>query len=522
MQKWDKNWRENTWKSLSPKWDIIIIGGGITGAGIFTESVQLGLKCLLIEENDFASGASGASSKLVHGGLRYLKNGQIFTTFKSIRQRDQLLKQRKGLVKKLEFLHLHLKTDKLPGWLIEIGLSMYDIIGGTWLHKHYDKYNIAELCSFLNTSNLIDGFGFYDALTDDARLVFRLIREGVSKGGTALNYTRAEFLSARKNSTICKINISNKNREYIELQAKYIINATGAKTDTIRKLLNKNKLQLIRPLRGSHLVIPKNKLPVNKAISFSHPENQRPIFAIPWKGVTLFGTTDVDHLDAKNSPPAINQSELNYLLNGLNHVFNHRTFEKNDVLSTYSGLRPTINTGKRNPSKESRDFIIKNENGLITVCGGKLTTYKIMAKSVLKHINLPKTLFKQQKIEIKKKKLYNILSTDHERLYGRFEEDIDSLLTNFEDKDFKPINGTPYSLAELQWSAQNEAVEHLDDLLLRRTRIGLLLPNGGKEIFNRIKPNLCSALNWNDIKWHSETQRYYKIYKNQYSLPVEN
>ncbi len=517
MQKWNRNWREKTWESLPQNWDIIIIGGGVTGAGVFTEGVRLGLKCLLIEENDFASGASGASSKLVHGGLRYLKNGQIHTTFESIRERERLLKHRKGLVKRLGFLHLHLKTDKLPGWLFGIGLSLYDIIGGTWLHRHYDKYDMQGLCPLLGDKYLIDGYRFFDALTDDARLVFRLIREGVSHGGTALNYTKAKSILKLQNGTVCGVIVSNSSNKCKELNAKYVVNATGAKTEIIRKYVNKK--HSIRPLRGSHLVIPKSKLPVSRAVSFAHPADQRPVFAIPWKGVTMFGTTDVDHQDVVNNPPSINQIEVDYLLEGLNHVFGHHHFTDDDILSTFSGIRPTINTGQKNPSKESREFEVNNENRLISVSGGKLTTFRVMAKRVLKLVKLTKNI-SENSFQLPENKFNSKNSSiDFKRLVGRFADDVEELLEQYDNTDFEQIEGTPYSLAEIKWIAQNEAVEHLDDIFLRRTRLGLLLPNGAEKLLHQIKSTLCSNLQWDETNWKKEVCRYMNIYKSQFSLP---
>src|SRR5512134_1381266 len=185
---WTQGWRERLWSELDRSWDLIVIGGGITGAGILREAVRAGLRALLVEGHDFASGTSSRSSKLVHGGFRYLKNGQIKLTLESVRERERLLKEGRGLVNPLGFLLANYHGDAIPGWVFGAGLVFYDLLAFQWGHRRYDAYDMHDLCPPLAQEGLTGGYRYFDAQTDDARLVLRLIQESVGGGGAALNY----------------------------------------------------------------------------------------------------------------------------------------------------------------------------------------------------------------------------------------------------------------------------------------------------------------------------------------------
>src|SRR5512138_2915858 len=226
---WDRNWREPIWNDLDQPWDLIVIGGGITGAGILREASHAGLRVLLVEGHDFASGTSSRSSKLVHGGLRYLKNAEIRMTFESVREREALLKQGRGLINRLGFLYPCLKGDRMPGWVFGAGLTVYDIMAGQWTHRSYDLDDMRELCPALTTPALRSGYRYFDANTDDARLVLRLLRESVEDGALALNYARVDSLLRTPNGRVCGVvlrDTSGDVERQTEVTAKVVINAT--------------------------------------------------------------------------------------------------------------------------------------------------------------------------------------------------------------------------------------------------------------------------------------------------------
>jgi glycerol-3-phosphate dehydrogenase len=219
---------------------------------------------------------------------------------------------------------------------------------------------------------------------DDARLVLRLLGEAVAAGAVALNYTRVESLFHNKAGQVCGViarDTSGETERTAEARARVVINATGAWADTLRSQVGKTPR--LRPLRGSHLVIPFERLPLTRAVSFLHPQDRRPVFAIPWEGVIVFGTTDADHKTSLQSDPSISGDEFEYLLHALQHVFPGQELISRDVTATFSGLRPVVNTGKADPSKESREHAIWDEAGLLTVSGGKLTTFRLMARDAL-------------------------------------------------------------------------------------------------------------------------------------------
>jgi glycerol-3-phosphate dehydrogenase len=524
---WTKGWRDNIWAELDQPWDLIIIGGGITGAGILRQATHAKLRALLLEADDFASGTSSRSSKMVHGGLRYLKNAQIKVTLESVREREYLLKQGRGLVNRLGFLYPCLKGDKLPGWVFGAGLTVYDIMAGQWSHRSYDLEDMRELCPPLTTPALRSGYRYFDANTDDARLVLRLIRESAAAGGVALNYARVDSLLKDQSGKVCAVVVRDTSGEIErqqEIHAKVVINATGAWADNLRRDIQQKPR--MRPLRGSHLVLPFHRLPITRAVSFLHPRDGRPVMAIPWEGAVLFGTTDVDHKSNIQTDPSISSSEAEYLMEALQYVFPAQEFTFDDVMSTFSGLRPVVNTGKADPSKESREHAIWDENGLLTVSGGKLTTFRIMARDALKAARtyLGRVAFDVNRPVLDpvspEAELHFSDSTLHPaqqlRLLARY--GIESIPLFASDSSHETIPSTPYLWAELQQAARAEGVVHLDDLLLRRVRLGLLAPKGGIDLLPRIRIIVQPELGWDDIRWEKEASSYSELCKRAYRL----
>lgn len=312
-------WRKNINDLIDQEWDIIIIGGGITGAGIFREATRIGLKGLLIERKDFAWGTSSRSSKLVHGGLRYLKDGHLLLTRASVKEREKLLGDGPGLIDPLGFL-LTIYRGDFPGrWTYKAGLTIYDLLALQWGHRYYGSDALKMLAPHISHRELIGGFRYGDAQTDDARLVFRLIQEAIDDGGIAINYMAAEKL-IMYDGLVNGIRILDcETGEKYEVSGKVIVNATGVCADRLRSEIVPSKV--IRPLRGSHLLFPSWRLPVAQAICFLHPLDKRPVFIFPWEGITIVGTTDVDHHDPLGEEPSISSSEVTYLLTAIETQF---------------------------------------------------------------------------------------------------------------------------------------------------------------------------------------------------------
>jgi len=525
---WDKRWRDQIWPSLAEPWDVIIIGGGITGAGIFREAARLGLRTLLVDASDFASGTSSRSSKLVHGGFRYLKNAQIKLCLESVRERERLLKEGRGLINQLGFLLASYRGDSIPVWVFGAGLMIYDLLALKWNHRYYDAFDIKVLCPTIKEDKLLGGFRYFDAQTDDARLVLRLIQEGVQYGACALNYARVIGLLRRSNGQVCGIELQDEapggNFRCMEVRAEVVINATGAWADKLRQQIGGR--ERLRKLRGSHLVFSPSRLPISRAISFLHPQDRRPVFIIPWEGVSIIGTTDVDHRLDILEDPAISQQEVNYLLSAVRSIFPSLELQEKDIQCTYSGIRPVVDTGKEDPSKESREHILWQEQGLLTITGGKLTTFRLMAHTALQAVarRLPGRI----KLEGQQRMLdltpgeetinVDLSRAARLRLLGRFGAQAQSLVAAAHPEDLLPVGNTATLWAELRWAARSEGVIHLDDLLLRRVRLGLLLPEGGQNEMERIRHTTQLELGWDDDHWKMEEQAYTRLWKHSYSL----
>lgn len=529
---WQQGWRDQIWSQLEKPekpWDLIVIGGGITGAGVLREATRAGLRTLLVEGQDFASGTSSRSSKLVHGGFRYLRNLQIRVTYESVRERERLLSQGRGLVSPLGFLLANFTGDRIPSWVFGMGLAIYDLLAFKWGHQHYDAQGLRNLCPPLSAPDLQGGFRYIDAQTDDARLVLRVIREAVREGGTAINYARAEALQCNRAGEVRCVVVRDQAPETqgrtAEIAAPVVINATGAWADNLRLQIGGNRR--LRKLRGGHLVFPFERLPLPRAVSILHPADGRPVFAFPWEGVSIVGTTDVDHGADQETDPCTSVDEAVYLLAAVQKAFPNLNLKLEHVQSTFAGLRPVVDTGKADPSKESREHVIWNEAGLLTITGGKLTTFRLMAHDALRSIRrqLPgRPSFDRRLRVLDKPPAESSLYADLDPaarlwLIGRHGADAPSVLATAEPDELKPIGDSPAMWAELRWAAQAEGVVHLDDLLLRRVRLGILLPQGGLRRIEQIRAIVQSELNWDDERWAQEAQRYAHLWESFYALP---
>jgi glycerol-3-phosphate dehydrogenase len=512
--------------NIGKNWDMVVIGGGITGAGILREAVRNGLKTILVEQNDFAWGTSSRSSKLVHGGLRYLKEGRVMLTRESVKERERLLKEAPGLVEPLDFM-LPIYQDKGPGkWTMEVGLSVYDIIAGKWRHKFHNKDEIKKIEPLVDGKKLVGAFSFMDAGVDDARLVLRLINEASDAGGTAVNYTRAVDILRNNAGQVKGVVLEDiETHERVEITTGAVINATGVWAEKLHPSPEKGKH--IRPLRGSHLIFPADLVPIKNAISFFNPIDKRPLFIIPWEGAVLAGTTDVDHGQDLSMEPHISKEEAHYIIDSMKLAFPSLKVSLSDCIASIAGVRPVLSEGKLDPSKESREHAVWIDKGLVTVTGGKLTTFRALAWDTLK---AAKPFLGEAELTGRDQPVFMtvdittadkaILSGEQaKRLYGRYGMVAKKIIHNSPASLLEEIPGTYTLWAELVHTASNEAIRHLDDLLLRRVRIGLLLEDGGKKYLNKIRQLCEPVLDWNADRWDDEISAYLSFWDKYYSIP---
>jgi len=516
--------------SESSNWDVIIIGGGVTGAGILKLASQVGLNALLLEQKDFAWGSSSRSSKMVHGGLRYIAEGKIKLTRESVRERQRLLNEAQGLVTQQSFVMSHYFKQFPRPWMFNLLLWMYDLFSGKKQRQFWPKKNYQYLMPGVKTKHLIGGSQFSDAMTDDSRLVIRLIQEAQQKSASAINYTKVIEIQKQGGRVVGVIAQPQEQTTKIKLKAKIVVNASGAWNN---EFFSKTERTIrLRPLRGSHIIVPSWRLPVASALMLMHPKDKRPVLVFPWQNVTVIGTTDVEHQQSLSYEPHISQEEFDYLLAGVEDQFPHAKLSKQDIISTFAGVRPVIaSVSGAAPSQESREHFIDHTPGLINIAGGKLTTFHLMAKQVLKSVldeiqparNVKKNEFDFPVFEPFKKSRNSELpdyTVQHiEACYGQLTDDF------IADSNARLLNAIGYSRnlwAELVWAVKHEQIVHLDDLLLRRLRIGLVLPEGGIKEMNIIK-QLCSEhLSWSESKWSREIEDYRKLWKSCYSLPFDD
>lgn len=508
--------------------DILVIGGGIAGAGILRQATKHGLRTLLVEQNDFAWGSSSRSSKMVHGGLRYLKQGKIGLVRDSARERKRLMDELPGLVDPLDFLFPVYEGDKVSANTLATAFRLYDRIAGTKTYALIEHDQVGMRIPGLKTKNLDCVVGYTDADTDDARLVLRLIQDAIHDGGAALNYAPAIRL-LEDDGKVCGARIRDAvgGQEY-NVKAQVVINATGAWCDELRSTLSEgvNPKKRMRPLRGSHIVVPQHKLPVAQAVVINHPVDERPVFAYPWEGVTVIGTTDLDHTIPLRHEPTISADETAYLLQAVQTVFATANIDVDDIMTTWSGVRPIVDTGAENPSEEPRNHVLWREQGLITVAGGKLTTFGITANEALSLAS--KQLREKTRLKLSKRVFEPTVSIsadaaqgfeDAKRICGRYGNQASHFMADADPDDLSRIPGTETLWAELVWAATYEGVVHLQDLLLRRTRLGLILPQGGQQHMARIRQICQPALGWSDDKWLLEERAYARRWQDHYGVP---
>jgi glycerol-3-phosphate dehydrogenase len=524
---WTPGSRELAWEAIdhAGRWDLIVAGGGITGAGVAREAARRGLKVLLVERQDFSWGTSSRSSKMVHGGLRYIAQGDVQTTMHSVRERERLINEAPGLVDLMSYMMPHYR-GRFPGpFVFGLLLRVYDFLAGKRYRRFSNMRQTIERFPFLRRNRLLGATEFADAVTDDSRLVMRVLHEARADGAELLNYVGVS--GSEQNESGMTVTLTDAiTGATQQVQCRSLVNATGVWVNQLRQEYGEQ--HTIRPARGSHIVIERERLPVDVSFTVLHPRDKRPIFVYPWEGRTVIGTTDLDHPDPGNDEAGITDQELTYLLELVDYQFPDTDLSKRDIISSWSGVRPLVSAGASNSSKESRDHTVWTDGRLISVSGGKLTTFRLIALDVLKAASdwLPGSgsvddsapVFTRHSTTMK----VDGLNADViRRLKGFYGADFDRLIEFSKTEDLAIVPGTEMIWAEISWCAAHEAVVHLDDLLLRRTRFGLLVPKGGLTHEERLKALIQPQLRWDEQRWNDEVARYRLTWEQFYWLPSE-
>lgn len=397
--------RERAWRRIQEeRFDVVVIGGGITGAGILRDAAMRGLKVALFEREDFASGTSSRSSKLIHGGLRYLELFNLSLVFESTHERARLMRLSRNLVRPLPFLLPVHRSSRNGLVKITAGMWLYDLLASFRnyrMHRVLGRRSLLAREPAIRADGLRGGVLYYDAMTDDARLTLETLLDGVEAGGLALN--RAEVTGlAVTGGRLRSVAVTDRltGRE-AEVATGCLICAAGPWTESVLARLGVAETgPRLRPTKGAHLVLSRDTLPIAHAVVMSSPVDGRVMFAIPWRGATVVGTTDTDHrpTPAEEASGAMDRvfadrEDVEYLLASIHHYFPGVRAGLDDVVGTWAGLRPLIAPPSEGgagqglqPSQVSREHeITVDPRGVVTVAGGKLTTYRLMAAETLSH-----------------------------------------------------------------------------------------------------------------------------------------
>ncbi|MEO5668536.1 MAG: glycerol-3-phosphate dehydrogenase/oxidase [Bdellovibrionota bacterium] len=494
-------------RDKSPVFDVLIVGGGITGAAVAREAQTRGLSCLLVEKGDFAGGTSSRSSKLVHGGVRYLEQFEFGLVKESTRERALLWKNAPQLVTPMPFLFPAFAESRVPLWKLAAGLWLYDTLALfrlPSLHKSFLKARTLVEEPGLRSEGLRGAIRYWDGATDDALLTLANIIDARAEGCVALSRVRAEEFHLRTtggeatHEAILKDVLSG---DSLKVHFRSVVVAGGPWTDALLATSGLSFPKLMATTRGSHIVVPFNKLPSRNAVVMTHPKDGRVLFTIPFGEFTVIGTTDLFDKDAPEKV-AINSEEVQYLIDSARAYFPAHPLSFDDVVSTWSGLRPLIAPpDTASASQISREHHLEwRDEGIVVIAGGKLTTHREMAEQTVDTLLRKASSWK------------NPLgggfrpSKTMRRKFPRIRMPISS--AEHTNEPLGTSEAARLSVAQIQEICATLAVLSLEDLLVRRTQIFYKEPHNGWLLLTKLKPILCEALEWDESEWTTQVEAY--------------
>jgi glycerol-3-phosphate dehydrogenase len=508
--------RQDSLRRLADEqFDVLVIGGGITGAGVALDAASRGLKTALVEKNDFASGTSSKSSKMIHGGLRYLQQREFRLVYENLAERQHLLDNAPHLVSPLPFLIPLFGRDGVVSKTLarsySIALWLYDITGGLRIgarHKRVTKAQALSHLPTLNTDHLVAGFLYFDARADDARLTLTVARTAaIDHGAVVANYTAVVSLTTgddgTTNGAVVRPDPSDPSSDFT-VKARVVVNAAGVWADDVRAFDEGTHPRSIRPAKGVHVSLPAHRLPADSAAVIPVPKDRRSIFVVPWPQTDLVyvGTTDTDY-QGPFDDPSCTPEDVDYLLEAANNVTTSN-LTRADVTGVWAGLRPLLapsdqggHVSERTADLSRRHTVRTSGHKVVTVTGGKLTTYRKMAQDTVDAVvgllgESPKT----RRCVTKALRLRGAtpaakdpvaMARPHSHLLSRYGTDAAAVLALAEDRPelLEPVvAGLPYIGAELIYAVREEMAQTLDDVLARRTRA----------MIQRAQPTMAAAL----------------------------
>ncbi len=508
-------------KAVASEADIIVIGGGATGLGCAVDAASRGYKTVLIEKDDFGRGTSSKSTKLVHGGVRYLEQGNVFLVQEALLERGRLLKNAPHLVHDLSFIIPNYSAILGPYYLA--GLKAYDILAGRksfgpsrWMSKQ----DVIQALPNINKKGLKNGVLYHDGQFDDARLLISLLRTFHQHNGMALNYVKAINFIKNKNDQIIGVLCRDKEtKEHYEIMGKVVVNATGVYTERVQLMDDKNIDISVSPSQGSHIVVEEKFLGKNNAIMIPKTPDGRVLFAIPWHGKTLIGTTDTFTKKITNNPK-VNPEEIDFMLETAGRYMAEKP-TRSDILSTFAGIRPLVSKGKILDTKSiSRSHGISvSDSGLISITGGKWTTYRKMAEDTIDKAILRSEL-KFNKCQTKELVLDggdNIPDNipEYLQVYGSNFSDLETLEKENPALREKLHPNLPYTAGQVVYACRFEMALTVEDVLSRRLRATFLDARAAIESAEKVAAIMKSVLKKSDL-WEKKEILGFKKIANSY------
>jgi len=514
--------REDTFLALQDSFDVLVIGGGATGLGIAVDAATRGFRTALVEANDFAQATSSRATKLVHGGVRYLASGQLPLVYEALHERAVMLRNAPHLVHAQPFVMPTYTWHELPYY--GAGLMLYNLMSGSASlgpTRILGAKATAERIPNIATANLTGSVVFHDGQFNDARLALALARTAADNGALIQNYARClRFVRTNDRLTGAIIADSETGTEYT-VQAKTIINATGIFVDEVRTLDDPKTPSLLTVSRGTHIVVGPEFLGSSSAIMVPKTKDGRVIFAIPWQGKVVIGTTD---LPAPKSvlEPGHTSDEIDFLLETI-APYMVKQVQRSDVLSVFSGLRPLVTGKASTTAKISREHQIDaSPHGLITIAGGKWTTYRRMAEDTLDFAGREGMLEKRACVskKVKLRGATDNITTDDAflREYGSDAEAIKDLITQTPALAAPIDTALPYTFAQVVYAVRAEMARTLGDVLSRRTRSLLLDSRAALRAAPAVATTIAQELGRNQAWADDQVNRFAALVREDYSI----
>jgi glycerol-3-phosphate dehydrogenase len=517
--------------------DLLVIGGGITGAGVARDAAMRGMRTVLVEQQDFGAGTSSRSSRLVHGGLRYLETGDLALVLEANRERRVLLRIAPHLVWPLPFVFPLHRGDRIPIWRLAAGMWLYDALAlfrNVRRHRMLGKRALLEAEPMLRERGLIGGARFYDAQCDDARLTLATVRSAVHHGALVANYTAVRALERTAGRVVGAQLEDRLSGARAVLRASVVVNATGPWADKVRVLEDSGAAPLLRPTKGIHIVVDRSRLDHREAIVFTSPIDGRVLFILPWGELSYIGTTDTDTTE----PPdqlTVSAEDIVYLLRSANARFPNARLGLEDVRASWAGLRPLLaDKDQKAASSRSREHaIVYGSGGMITVVGGKLTTYRSMAAEVVNRAA------RELRFRDGRPRAGSPLRTDEEPLPGgeaadlaQFRErglelgvapeSVEHLLRHYGTEAAGIYNlgagerrllrrlapPHPAVEAEVVHAVRREMAQTVEDVMVRRTHLYYEAPDRGAQAARRVAELMARERGWDEARVEEEAAKY--------------